>query len=409
MKNGTQKRKMMKVAWALMGASLLWLSGCAVEAGEIGDDVSTRTQELRCKDAYGNPSNDPNCPWKTLARQLPSEPANDISHRMSPAICANQNSTKLTVTVDTNNQYRVLQSHWYAGPNWLLYGASKTWSSRPACTMRENDPASGESGFVIAGKATDNKIYASAGIMANADSPQANPSFATSFSTVSGTVYNSGGGPALSMGGFGGPEAVVLVHMGDGDRKIYAHTRDIPFLGAGVSWSSRITGPTLPTGWTPVGAPAIAKLPVTFQIVVHARNAQNQDRLFETHFFVGSSKHFSNNIGSPASSWTMLASMGRIDDEPALEYHDVHGSTVWFRRLNTVTNKSQIMQTTGFPLGSGPVLAVYPAGNIDFIGSPAAMAGWANEGSDGTHTMSARTTSNEMWNAITDPDGDVVP
>lgn len=393
------RRRERNGAVALLTTAMVWLAGCGGEIRGV-DELGTASQALRCHDGAGNPVNDANCPWKFLSRQTPSTPANDISHRRSPALCGGNNF--VTVSVDSNSQYRTLQWHWLSASSWMLYGASKTFASRPACTQREED-VPGQSGFVIAGKSNDNKIYASAGLMALGTSPQQNPSWVTPFEAVSNTTYTNGG-PALATGGFDTP-AVVLVFMGD-DRRIYAHTRKIPYLDN--TWSSRITGPQLPTGWNPVGAPSIARLPITFQIVVHARNG-TQDRLFETHFFVNSQHHFSSGIGSPEASWTMLADMGRIDDEPALTYHESHGSTVYFRRYDPFTQKSQIMQTSGFPLGANPVLAVKPNANINFDGSPAATASWAYESQNGLHTMIARTTSNQLYVGTTNIDSSIVP
>ena len=259
---------------------------------------------------------------------------------------------------------------------------------------------SGTSGFVVAGKgSSDNKIYASPGIMAPAEEFQENPTPAGPFTAVSNTAYSVGGAPALASGGFG-TNSVVMVFMGDDNRTIYGHVRPIPYLQN--SWTSRITGPQLPSGWTAVGAPAIARLPVTFQIVVHARNAFQQHRLFETHFF-GDGQYFSNNIGSPSPSWVQLPSMGTIDGDPALTYSDTHGLTVYFRR------GTQIMQTGGFPLVSNPVLAVKPNEGIQFASSPAAIANWAFESQNGTHTVIARTTSNQLYDGTTMVDELVVP
>ena len=263
--------------------------------------------------------------------------------------------------------------------------------------MREND-ASGQPGFVVAGKATDNKIYASAGIMSPGAATQLNPSAATAFAAVSNTVYSTNGAPALASGGFGS-NSVVLTFMGDDNRTIYAHVRPFPYLTS--SWTSRITGPQLPSGWTAIGAPSLARLPVTMQIVVHARNAFGSDRLFTTHFYADG-QFFSNGIGSPASSWTMLPSMGTIDSDPALTFHDQHGLTVYFRR------GTQMMQT-GEPLGSNPVLAVKPNENIQFAGSPAALANWAFESQNGRHTMIARSTNNRLYNGTTMMDASIIP
>lgn len=393
--------------WKAAVALVLVAVACGGEADEVGAEVGAEVgmvgAELRCHDGYGNPYNDPNCPWKSLSRLTPFESNNDISHRMSPAVCAGDESTLLTISVDPSNRYRTLQSHWFGAPQWGWYG-SRTFVSKPACSLRESD-AEGRAGFVVAGKSTDNRIYASAGIMQPGGLPQENPIPAGPFAPVSQTTYTTGGIPALVRGGHN--DSVVMVFMGD-DRRVYAHQRAIPYLSN--SWSQRITGPQLPAGWTPVGAPAIVQLPITQQIFVLARNG-SQDRLFETHFFVPpeGSPRFSNFSGYPSAKFVMLPDLGRIDSAPAVTASDAHGITIYFRRYNPATQTSQIMQTGGYPLGSNPVLPVRPLEGIDFTGSPAAVANWAFESQNGTHTVVARTTSNQLYMGVSSADHLVVP
>jgi hypothetical protein len=273
--------------------------------------------------------------------------------------------------------------------------------------MREDD-ASGEAGFVVAGKSTDNKIYASAGIMSPENYPQLNPyrvpGSAGDFKLVGNTTYTTGGEPALAMSNNAFQSSVLIAFMGD-DRRIYGKVRPLPYLSN--SWSPKITGPQLPTGWTPVGAPTIATTIVTFQILVHAINADgSQHRLFETHFY---GQSFSGPSGVPEPVWAMLPNMGRIDGSPSLTYHNTHGLTVYFLRLDPSTNTGQIMQTGGWPLGSNPVLAVKPNAGINFVSSPSAIANWGFESQNGRHSVTARTTSNQLYTAVTMMDDTVVP
>jgi hypothetical protein len=387
----THKRH--RTTLGLFATATLWLAGCALETGTFDTESTARNQEFRCVDPNGNISNDPACPWKTLTRLATTPPENDISHTKSPALCAGSNA--MAVSVDTVNRYRTLAWHYTSASSWGAYG-SRTFSSRPACAMREADPATGRPAFVLAGKGTDNKIYTSPGVMPVVGNPQVgNPTPVAGtdgeWKAISTTTYTTGGGPALAVGSYDGAQKIVLVHMGDNGR-IYARTRSVPYMQS--AWSAQITGPLLPTGWNAVGAPSIARLPVTFQIVLHARSTDGtQDRLFQTYFYIGQSQHFSNEIGSPASVWTMLPNVGRIDDEPALTYHNTHGSTVYFRRFNPApgSQTSDIMQMSGHPLGSIAPLAIKKTGvTMDFEGSPAALANWTFESASGTHYVLAR-------------------
>lgn len=383
----------------LIATAMVLLAGCALEVDD--SEFDTWTQELRCSDGYGNPINDSNCPWKGLWRVMPAD-GNDIVHNLAPALCVKDGYPLVVFSAGSDSRYRTLLTHYVPSQSWGFYG-NKQFSSKPTCAMRENG-ADGQGGFVVAGKGTDNKIYASPGLIPAIADPQPSPQPVVGppgyFTAVSNTTYTTGGSPALASGS----SKMVMVFMGD-DRRIYAHVRGLPYLSN--SWSSRISGPQLPAGWTPIGAPAIARAAITFQIVVHARNGQ-QDRLFEVHFYDGHN-HFSNGIGSPTSNFVMLPNMGRIDDDPALTIHDVHGPTVYFRRYNPNTGFATIMQTTGVPLGSNPVFAVKPNDNVNYASGPAAIANWAIESQNGRHTVLARTTGNQLRAGVTLPDVNIVP
>lgn len=389
-RRGTQLR-----ACGRLGAMAMLLAGCSGEM-DVGDYLSdtaetgTVSQALRCTDGNEDPINDPNCPWKYWA---PLSPTTDITHTMSPAICAK--TTALTISVDTNGRYRTLQWHSVLASSWGNYG-TRTFASNPTCAFRE-DSASGQPGFVLAGKGTDGKLYASPGTMAPAAIPQSNPTADAPWAAVSSTVYNTAGYPALAPSYSYRGDSVMLTFMGDDSRTIYAHVRDLPYTQN--SWTSRITGPQLPSGWAVLGAPAVAKLPMTVQIVVYASNG-SQERLFTTHF---DGLGFSGGVpGSPAS-WQMLASVGDIDSAPSLTYSSPHGLTVYFRR------DGQIMQTGGYPLGSTPVLAVKPDEGLSFASAPAGHFGWQYESQGGAHLVVARTTSNQLQRAENFPDSWLVP
>lgn len=377
----------------LGSVAMLLLAGCGgeIDAGDDFSDTGTVSQALRCKDGNGNPINDPNCPWKYWALL---DPATDITHTKSPALCAK--TTALTVSVDTNNRYRTLQWHLVKASNWGSYGSRK-FASNPTCAIRE-DSAPGQAGFVLAGKGTDGKLYASPGTMAPAANPQNNPTADAPWAAVSSIEYDaSAGHPALANGPSGSGDILALTFMGNDNRTIYAHSRKLPYTQN--SWSSRITGPQLPSGWTAVDAPAVTRTVMTIQIVVYAVNG-SQERLFMTHF---DGSGFSGGIPGSSASWQMLASVGDIDSSPALTFSSQHGTTVYFRR------NGQIMQTSGYPLGSNPVLAVKPDAGLSFTGSPTATFGWQYESQGGAHIVMARTTSNQLQRAENFPDSWLVP
>jgi hypothetical protein len=373
-------------AWAAsrLGAAvmLLLFVGCGegIRDGERPGDLERRSGALRCYDSNGNPSNDPDCPWRYWSRLQPLNPNSDITHTRAPAHCGTP-AGFLTVTVDTSSRYRTLQ--WSAlskAPNWATYG-TRTFASKPACALRET-AAPGQPGIVLAGKGTDNRIYASPGTMAPLNDPQANP-VGASFAAVSNTTYSTGGNPGMASDGF----AVALVFMGTDNRTIHAHLRQLPYTQNG--WSMRITGPALPSGWTAVGSPSVAMAFWVFRILVHARNG-SQDRLFEIHLVnSGNQSYFSTETGEPGQ-WRQLPVTGVIHDDPALLYSTNWGHQVYFR------SGAQILQTTGsYPLGDIPPLPVMPSAGVQFASAPAGSADYSFD--QGMNIVVARTTANQLF------------
>jgi hypothetical protein len=190
---------------------------------------------------------------------------------------------------------------------------------------------------------------------------------------------------------------------GSNNRTIYAHTHAVPY--GQYSWSSRITGPTLPTGWNPVGAPSIQSTPAAFRIVVHARNVFGSSRLFSTYFFhrTGNSAFCGDHFGNSPAVWVQHPNLGAIDGAPSITPFPTlasYGTNVFFRR------DIEIMQTTddnGSALGSFPLLRVQPNqrtnNGIEFASAPSGTSGIHFEGAS-QHVIVARTTSNQMWWAL---------
>jgi hypothetical protein len=379
-------------------AALALLSGCSSGGGRDAAAVGTSTEALRCYDSNtGQPNGDPNCPWRDWSQVVPNnQPSLDISQEFAPALVASGNAGFLAISVDTGGHYRTLQFNEVStAGSWGSYG-QKTFASKPTAGLREDVTVSGQTrtGFVVAGKGTDNKIYASAGTLANAGVPQQNPTANDTFTAVSNDVYATGGNPGLAGGNpvVGTGNAVALVTMGTDLQTIYGFTRLLPYTTH--AWSARVQGPKLPTGWTSVGAPAIVELPVTFAIVVHAHNATlHKEAFYYTYLTANSTPPgFSNAIGSPGGVWTQLPlqlQAGQtISDDPALTDDNTYGLTLWFR------SNSQILQTASGSLptlGSNPAMPVKPADGVSFGGAPSAWAGVTYE--EGIYVAIARDGS----------------
>ena len=403
--------------WGRVGAALaagaalsLGAAGCGEMpgTGSAGDDsqVSGSSSALRCT---ADPTSG-DCPWKgTWARLLPHNNI-DVTHNWAPTLIAG-NPGWITFTVDSTNHYRMLQ--WHAngrGPQWDFFGPSNlTWNSRLAASLANDTLA--QPTFVVAGKArssdaNNNRIMVSTGTMGASGQNPANPTQTTAFTlldTNSAHTYATNGLPALAASHDGsGGGSMVVTYFDDNGTTIYAHHRQLPY--ATHSWTGRLTGPGLPSGWKVVYAPTIAYSFPVFHIVVHARNnTLNQDALYETYFyFDGTNAFFSNETGSPVQGWknqvVVPPSVG-INDDPWITVSSALGITAYFR------SGTQIKETAY----QSPInyLPVNPSAGISFASAPAGTGDYAFD--MGTQVIVARTTSNQIYFHDTNQDSNLEP
>jgi hypothetical protein len=346
-------------------AFLALASACspAMEANDTSSSVASTSEELRCVDEWGEPTNDPNCPWSSgWGEVFPDGGGANITNTKSPAVCVASNV--LIVSVDTQNHYRTLA---FDGEDfatsWGTYG-QRTFASSPTCAPQ----GASSSAFVLAGKdLASNKIYASSGTM-GFGSPPPNP-VGASFAVVDNShTYSSGGNPAAASNNSG----IVLVTMGTDSRTIYSYWHPLPY--AQNSWGPRITGPQLPSGSSAAGTPAIVFLPENqvFHVVVRANNP-----MFQT--YVASGGSFTNGGGQGVSAFDVLGLPGPFSSDPAL----ARSTTSDLETLIYLSN-THLMQTSAnslMPLlGTFPVLAMpglptqgQPGGLPNFTGAPAAI------------------------------------
>ena len=286
-----------------MGATLC---ATAVGCGEGDGDPAVTTDEeaLRCQSVPGGIAPG-DCPWKTdvWSQLLPASGVDPV-HTSSPALCSGS-SGWVAISVDNTNHYRAYQfAANNQGQDWITYGTSRTFSSKPACAAREAYSDT-RSGFLVAGRLSSNdannkKIMVSPGIMGALGGPNVhvNPTFESGFVPVDNHTYSVGGLPAMgSYVADDGSGVVLLAFMDDDNVTPRAHVHKLKYTDPNNQWSARITGPALPTGWVAVGAPTIARLGFTFEIVVHARKGTT-DALFKTFFYADgvNVNHFSNEI-----------------------------------------------------------------------------------------------------------------
>jgi hypothetical protein len=383
--------------WALT-CMLALCGGCSGAGANDGEHVGSRSSDLRYVDpTTGQVSSNPTYPWcDEILGECdfnPAAPAGgaDITSTSAPAVCgggtggvASSPSRLVLFSVQSStNVYRVMEfnsSSYDPGEftaSWGSYGA-RAFVSKPACTLRESQP-NGQPGFVVAGKSLDSsigkyRIYASAG---NFSVPQpsgpVNPTAAEAFTAVGSDTYTNGGSPALATGTTSGAQGVALVAMGDDNRTVYGYFR-VLFYQAN-SWSARITGPVLPSGWTAAGSPSIDFVTGSFNLfhIVVRATSSGISRLFETYFNPhNGSPYFSNAAGSPSPSWAQLSITDTISSDPSLTYSQNLGAETLVYLSGT-----QLKQTSGLcnvqELGTKPILAL-PTSGLSFSSAPASLA-----------------------------------
>jgi hypothetical protein len=382
------------VAWGPVLAAMLF--GCSFEgaAVEDGADAASRADALRIKA--------PNLQdWRGGERPV----VTGFTPTHDPAACSGQDSSIAVFMRDSNGRYRA--SHIMrpeATATWHTWGANigatKTFTTRPACVMRETSGSGGQ-GVVLVGKAADNQLYSATGRVPGPINGVAQAPLAETQWEAIGNTTNVLGGAALASS-----NTRIALAFNTSDNKLHVRTRSLPY-SANV-WQQKITAPALPAGATLEGAPAITYLYSglnRFQIV--ARMMVGSVYKLYTIYFSGTS-FVSATGGSP--SWTLveLNSTTSVDSDPSLEYTTQLGAaTLYFRSSN------RLMQTSGLgntiPLGSIEELAIDNAGSPSFsYGSGPAAVGQSRL-EFGRHNVLARTSDGKIWAFESGQDMDLIP
>ncbi len=397
------KNSILRPLTSMLGsaAALALLSGCSGATAPGDSELGTSAQALRCYDYSGNPNNtDGDCAWRDWSRLTPNNDQNvaGMQQEFAPALCGSEHGF-LAVTADTGGHYHILQFDAPGvAPSWASYG-NRQFVAKPSCGQREdvvNSSGQTVGAFVIAGKSTDNKIYTSAGVM-GAPGPGNQGAPSEPFAAISSDTYSGGGNPTLAGSTHDRTVSAMALVVVDSNQVIWGYSRQLPYLSH--SWSARVQGPKLPTGWAAVGAPAMVQLGLNYGIVVHAHNAgSHRDAFFYTYFFaVQWPPAFSAAIpGSGPATWTQwaipLQAGQTISDDPALTADSTNGLTLWWR------SNSQILETAApnlQPPGSTPpilpAIAVKPGNTISFGSAPAALAGYTFD--EGMYVVVARDST----------------
>jgi len=297
---------------------------------------------------------------------------------------------------------------YYKQRGWLSWPdlGTQTFNSKPACSML-NDVYStlGDSNWTsrvaILGKGTDNRYYAR--IMApsaagQVTDPPPSPTFPVDWHSISTTTYDSAPFVTAEFGylivGGRTSNGTINIHLNKLTSDPFAGTRSYDK----TAWRAPIALPALPTGWTPVGDPAVASEGSggLIDVVTRAKNAFNQTRLYINYLYIpfaGDNGYF---LGPP--QWAQV-STGTIpvSSDPALEYDVSRGELTLYFRGGSGTSANRIFQSTTQGVDAwGPFGAL---GTDTFATAPAAAGSLQF---DWSHVVTARKsdTTQTWWNGI---------
>jgi hypothetical protein len=350
------------------------------------------------------------CPAGVIDRGAQLVPASGTDlpggHTMSPGICGTPANGFVAVSVDTSNQYRVLQFNGAGigrGPTWDVWDSGYTWKSKPTCAQTDQSIANGQPGFVVIGLGSDNTLHAAAGAMAPFDPyVQQNPSQIMVDEQIDTRTYLAGPGAASVL--FPAPDGLIMVVVMDSHQTMYAYSKQFPYLWD--AWSAPQQLATLPYGWIPVGPPAIDNGTggngLNWGVAVHARNvASRQERMFWTWFSTNS-----YGMVTFAARWTQLGGTisGTISDAPSLTWdNQLSAETLFYRSGSQIVQTSS---TSASPFGTLPLLSgaspVWPG----IASAPAAARGAYDEGE---YVVLARGTDNRIYVGEAAPEAQLMP
>jgi len=357
-----------------------------------GAEGAPLDRETSTSEPLTNPY-DPGAEFTRAGVLLPSNPAKDIVHISAPAVCGDPSigETFLVVSVDMQQTYRTLFSDTeILASTWGSYG-TRQFSSKPVCAMRENG-AGGGRGFVLVGKGTDNKLYASAGSWEAHlnDGTATNPSPDTVWTAVSSTAYNQGGWPALASNDSHTGMVLAIV---DDSNQVNLRFHKLPYTQN--SWGSAIPAPALPAGTTALGAPAVVYLPSPaqlYQVVVRVSTSGGV-KLLKTYFDGAKFTTFSHRTPASWSEISLFLNAGQYpSSDVALAYSPtLHTTTLYWRDGN-----SQFEQTSGFGDELGHNQAHVVAAEAGFMmSSPPSATVVIWEG--GNNHVIGRTNNQQLW------------
>lgn len=371
-------------------ATLLVLVGCAAETASENDAEpgAGQTSAALTSDNGGDP----------FQRYSSVIDADDVAAAAvdDPAVCFSFNGY-VVFQRDSSNQFKSVT--WDSGGSnddnrsskWTTWSpsedTSRTFNSKPACANL--DTADGVMGgtakeykLLLAGRGSDNKLYASAaqGNTSGDGSASTPPSVLSKKWTRLDEDKAFASAPAAAAGGG------KIVVVGLSDNRFYAYVRALPYSGS--SWGTAIKAGALPSGWTPQGNPAIAYVLGginRFMVVTRATDG-SVTRFFRAYFDGSSWVKFAT---SPNDLWAQLPMDVAISGDPALAFStDVNALTLYFRY------GAWIVQTTGLDFGLGTTRKIRSSDSPTFSsGGPAGVGMYKDRNGEMAHVVVGRVSN----------------
>ena len=323
-----------------------------------------------------------------------------------PAFCSNVPHSMLVFQRDTSGFIQGWLDNSGVPGTWNKYGGTgslRKLGGRPACGFLSG-PASPNRFILLAKGAsapsgTDKRLFWSMGSWN--DDPLTTPpvTVLTTWAAMDGTPYNTNGNPAV--GAHDGQ--LVVVYLNDNGQLAANYW-------TGGTFSSTLTHPNLPTGWTGIGTPTIAfaqSWANKFVIFVRAKNSLNQFRVYRT-FFDATQFTGAVGTGTPVyQSITFPSGAPGIQSDPAYEFFsgDFSSGTLYYRNGTRLYQMSAVNGVDDFR--TSVVQPVIPSTTPSISGNPIAIGGVYYEG--GAHWIMARGAGNNLYFGESYNDDDLVP
>jgi hypothetical protein len=326
-----------------------------------------------------------------------------------PAMCTpNLGHSDITFTRDSSNAIQGIANCSGIQGSWGKYGGTRKLGGRPGCGFV--DDSASPYPFVLLAKgatapdgSTDRRLFWSRGTWTFAQNAPA-PTAQTQWAALDQTQYNINGNPAVATNN----GELVVVYLDDSGQ-LHGNYWD----SAHSTFSGTLTGPTLPSGWTGVGTPAISftgGFALKFIITVRAKNSLNQYGLYDTFFW---NNAFTDAVGTPGHTLYRSVSLPSgapgLQSDPAFEFDDdfsFNSSTLYYRNGTSIYQVSATDGVDAFGTGTLKAISVGPS-TPTISGNPVVIGGVPFEG--GKHWVLARGASNGLYFGESFADGTVTP